>query len=204
MRKAIAWAVMSLVAVALLGGCLPRFVPADDAEVSAALKEVLQHYQKRAELARELITLVQPVSNRTDALVAAVMDVQADLDCIRTAPETMVDRVAFERFKIAQRQLGDALSGLLVESGNDRRFHKDPRFRSLARQLGGVDRQINVARQAYDEAVDRYNASLNIFPRDVEARILAVHERPEFGPAAGTTTRQPRTDFGSLRGSMRV
>ena len=205
MRKAIAWAVMSLVAVALLGGCLPRFVPVDDAEVSAALKEVLQQYQKRAELARELITLVQPVSNRTDALVAAVMDAQADLDYrIRTAPETMVDRVAFERFKIAQRQLGDALSGLLVESGNDRRFHKDPRFRSLVRQLGGVDRQINVARQAYDEAVDRYNASLNVFPRDVEARILAVHERPEFGPAAGTTTRQPRTDFGSLRGSMRV
>ncbi|KAE8759215.1 hypothetical protein FSO04_14820 [Paraburkholderia madseniana] len=204
MRKIIAWAVMSLVAVALLGGCLPRYVPVDDAEVSAALKEVLQQYDKRAELTRDLIMLVQSAPNRNDALVAAVMAAQADLDCIRIAPGALVEQVAFERFEIAQRQLGDALSRLLVESGNDRYFHKDPRFRSLSRQLGGVDRQIAVTQKAYDEAVDRYNASLNAFPHGVEARILALHERPKFSAAAETATRPPRTDFGTLRGSMRV
>jgi LemA protein len=195
---------MSLVVVDLLGGCLPRYVPADDAEVSATLKEVLQQYEKRAELARELIALIQPVANRNDTLVGAVTAAQAGLDCIRPAPGALVERVAFERFEIAQRQLGDALSRLLVESANDRHFHKDPRFRSLSRQLGGVDRQIAVTRKAYDEAADRYNASLNVFPHDVEARILALHERPKFSAAAATATRQPRTDFGALRGSMRV
>ncbi|WP_408351973.1 LemA family protein [Paraburkholderia sp. RL17-337-BIB-A] len=74
----------------------------------------------------------------------------------------------------------------------------------MSRQLGGVDRQIAVTRKAYDEAVDRYNASLSVFPRDVEARILALHERPKFSAAAETVTRQPRTDFGTLRGSLRV
>lgn len=204
MRKTIAWAVMSLVAVSLLGGCLPRYVPADDAEVSVALKEVLQQYEKRAELARDLIMLVQSAANRNDTLVAAVMDAQAGLDCIRIAPGALVEQVAFERFEIAQRQLGDALSRLLVESGNDRYFHKNPRFRSLSSRLGRVDRQIAVTRKVYDDAVDRYNASLNAFPHDVEARILAPHERPIFGAAAETATRPQRTDFGTLRGSMRV
>ncbi|MFL9913726.1 hypothetical protein [Paraburkholderia sp. RL17-337-BIB-A] len=126
MRKTIAWAVMSLAVVALLGGCLPRCVPADDAEVSAALKEVLQQYEKRAGLARELIGLIQPVANRNETLGGAVQAAQADPDCIRTAPGALVERVAFQRFEIAQRQLGDVLSRLLVESANDRHFHKDP------------------------------------------------------------------------------
>lgn len=204
MRKIVAWAVMSLVAVALLGGCLPRYVQVDDAEVSAALKEVLQQYGKRAELARDLIVLVQSAANRNDTLVAAVVAAQADLDCIRIAPGALMEPVAFEQFEIAQRQLGDALSRLLVESGNDRSFHKDPRFRSLSRQLGGVDRQVAVAQKAYNEAVGRYNASLNAFPHEVEARILALHERPKFSATAETATRPPRTDFGTLRGSMRV
>lgn len=195
---------MSLVAVTLLCGCLPRYVPVDDAEVSTALKEVLQQYEKRAELTRDLIMLVQSVESRNDTLVAAVTAAQADLDCIRIAPGALAEQVAFERFEVAQRQLGDALSRLLVESGNDRYFHKDPRFRSLSRQLGGVDKQIAVARKAYNEAVERYNASLNTFPHDVEARILTLHERPEFSVAAETATRPPRTDFGTLRGSMRV
>jgi LemA protein len=204
MRKIIAWTVMSLVAVTLLSGCLPRYVPVDDAEVSTALKQVLQQYEKRAELTRDLIMLVQSVESRNDTLVAAVMAAQADLDCIRIAPGALVEQVAFERFEIAQRQLGDALSRLLVESDNDRFFHKDPRYRSLSRQLGGVDRQIAVTQKAYNEAADRYNASLNAFPHEVEARILALHERPEFSAAAVTATRPPRTDFGTLRGSMRV
>ena len=204
MRKIIAWAAMSLVAVALLGGCLARYVPVDDAEVSTALKEVVQQYEKRAELTRDLIMLVQSAGNRNDTLVAVVAAAQADLDCIRIAPGAPVEQVAFERFDITQRQFGDALSRLLVESGNDRYFHKDPRFRSLSRQLGGVDRQIAITRKAYDEAVDRYNANLNAFPNEIEARILALHERPKFSAAAGTATRPPRTGFGALRGSMRV
>lgn len=204
MRKIIVWVVMSLVAVALLGGCLPRYVPVDDTEVSAALKEVLLQYEKRAELTRNLIMLVQSAAKRNDTLVAAVVAAQADLDCIRIAPGALMEPVAFERFEIAQRQLGDALSGLLVESGNDKYFHKDPRFRSLSRQLGGVDRQIAVTQKAYDEAVNRYNASLTAFPHEVEARILALHERPKFSAADETETRPPRSDFGTLRGSMRV
>jgi LemA protein len=126
------------------------------------------------------------------------------MDCIRIAPGALVEQVAFERFEIAQRQLGDALSRLLVESGNDRYFHNDPRFRSLARQLGGVDRQIAVTQKMYDEAVDGYNASLHVFPHKVEARIRALHERPKFSAAAETAPRPQRTDFGTLRGSMRV
>ncbi|NYH14153.1 LemA family protein [Paraburkholderia bryophila] len=204
MRKIIVWVVMSLVAIALLGGCLPRYVPVADAEVNAALKEVLLQYEKRADLTRDLIMLVQSAANRNDTLVAAVVAAQADLGCIRIAPEALAEQVAFERFEIAQRQLGDAVSRLLVESGNDRVFHKDPRFRSLSRQLGGVDRQIAVTQKAYDEAADRYNASLNAFPHDIEARILALHERPGFSAAAETATWPPRTDFGTLRGSMRV
>ena len=148
--------------------------------------------------------MIQSSANGNDTLVAAVVAAQADLDCIRIAPGALAEQVAFERFEIAQRQLGDALSRLLVESGNDRYFHKDPRFKSLSRQLGGVDRQIAVTQKAYNEAADRYNASLNAFPHEVEARILALHERSKFSAAAETATRPPRTDFGTLRGSMRV
>jgi LemA protein len=204
MRKAIAWTVMSLIAVALLGGCLPRYAPVDDAEVRAALQDVLQQYEKRGELAENLIILAHPLADSNDTLAAEVVAAQADLDHMLSTPRARTEQVEFERLEIAQRQLSDAISRLLIESGNDRRLRQEPRFRSLRRQLAAVDRRIAIAQKAYDVAVDRYNASLGVFPHNVEARVLALDPLPKFGATDKTTKRPPRTDFGALRGSMRV
>jgi LemA protein len=204
MRNAFAWIVMLLAAVALLGGCLSRYVPVNDAQVSAALQDVLDQYQKRGELARSLATLVQPVAGQTDALDMEVAAAQASLDRLRATPQAQLQQVDFERFETVQRQLSDAISRVLIESGNDRQLRQDPRFRSLRRRLAAVDRRIASGRLAYNEAVDRYNAGLAVFPYDVEARMLALHARARFDAPDKTAKRPPRTDFGALRGSLQV
>jgi LemA protein len=172
--------------------------------VNAALRDVLQQYQKRGELARNLITLVQPLADPNHTPDAEVVAAQADLDRMLATRHARTDQIEFERFEIVQRQLGDAISRLLIESGNDRHLHQNPRFRSLRRQLAAVDRRIAMEQKAYGEAVDRYNASLTVFPHDVEARLLALHALPKFGAADKTAKRPPHTDFGALRGSMQV
>ena len=202
LRKAVASIGMLLIAVAFLGGCLPRYAPVDDAEVSAAMGDVLQEYQKRGELARNLIVLVRPLADPNDTPDAEVVAAQAGLDRMLANRHARADPIEFERFEIAQRQLGDAISRLLIESGNDRHLRQDPRFRSLRRQLATADRRIAMEQRAYDEAVGRYNASLTVFPHNVEARILALHALTKFGAGDRTAKRLPRTDFGALRGSM--
>jgi LemA protein len=147
-----------LIAVVFLGGCLPRCAPLDDAEASAALRDVLQQYQKRGELAKDLIVLVHPPGHSSDTPNAEVAAAQASLDRMVATRQARPDQIEFERFKVAQRQLGDAISRLLIESGNDRRLRQDSRFRSLRRQLAAADRRIATAQKAYDEAADRYNA----------------------------------------------
>jgi LemA protein len=203
-RKAVASIVMLFIAVAFLGGCLPRYAQVDDTEVNAALRDVLQQYQKRSELARSLIMLVRPLADPDDTLDAEVAAAQADLDRMLATPQARTDQIEFGRFEIAQRQLGDAISRLLIESGNDRHLSQDPRFRSLRRQLAAVDRRIAMKQKTYDEATDRYNASLTVFPHNVEARLLALHPRPKFGAVDKTAKRPPRTDFGALGGSTHV
>jgi LemA protein len=202
--KAVASAVLLLIAVVFLGGCLPRCAPLDDAEASAALRDVLQQYQKRGELAKDLIVLVHPPGHSSDTPNAEVAAAQASLDRMVATRQARPDQIEFERFEIAQRQLGDAISRLLIESGNDRRLRQDSRFRSLRRQLAAADRRIATAQKAYDEAADRYNASLAVFPHDVEAHLLALHALPKFDVLDRTAKRPPRTDFGTLRGSMQV
>jgi LemA protein len=151
---------MLLIAVALLGGCLGLCAPVDDADVSAALRDVFQQYQNRCELAGNLITLAHALADRNDTLDAEIVTAQANLDHMLATPQARTEQVEIERLEIAQRQLGDAISRLLIESGNDQLLRREPRFRSLLRQLAAVDRRIAMAQKAYNEAVDRYNASL--------------------------------------------
>ncbi|MDR6207913.1 LemA family protein [Paraburkholderia graminis] len=186
MRKTIAGTVILLVAIALLGGCLPHYEP-DDVELKAALSDLLQQYAKRTELSRQMIAQVQPASRQNSTLAAAVTAAQANLDCMRTDQETLVEQIPFERFEIAQRQLGDAISRLVIEAGNDPHLDQDSRFRSLLRQLAAADRRIATKRKAYDEAIDRYNRSRSGFPRDIEARTLTLRMLP--GPDAVAETR---------------
>ncbi|MBW9103898.1 LemA family protein [Paraburkholderia phenoliruptrix] len=181
MRKTIAGTVILLVAIALLGGCLPHY-DADDVERKAALGDLLQQYAERTELSRQLIALVQPASRENSGLADAVTAAQANLDCMRTDREALLEQIPFERFEIAQRQLGDAISRLVIEAGNDPHLDHDARFRSLLTQLAAADRRIVTKRKAYDEAVDRYNRSRSGYFHDIEARTLTFRMPPAPGP----------------------
>jgi LemA protein len=194
-----------LFAVALLSACPLRAARPDDSDVNAALTEILGQYQKRGELAGQLTMLAEATASRDDSMVAAVKAAQAQLGCIRAAPGPLVEPPAFERFDVAQRQLSDAISRLLIESDHDRRLRTNPHFVALRRQIATADRRIDVARERYDEAAERYNARLHRFPDNLAARMLPLHERPTFGTSDVTARhRKPRTDFDALRGSLRV
>ncbi|WP_433696326.1 LemA family protein [Paraburkholderia phenoliruptrix] len=185
----IVWTVTLLFVASLPGGCSAYSAPPDNAEVDAALRNVLDQYEARGKLVRELIALAQPLAGDNGTLVGAVTVAQADLDCVRLDPQALAEQVPFERFEVAERQLGDAISRLLIELGNDRRIGQDARFDALRKQLGAVERRAAITRDAYDQTVDRYNASLDALP-DATTHRPALRPRPTFRVVAETANRQ--------------
>jgi LemA protein len=188
--RAFVWVVMLAIFASLPGGCSSYSAPPDDAQVNAALRNVLNEYETRALLARDLIVLAQPLGNPNSAPVSAATAAQADLACIRLDPEALAEQVPFERFAVAQRQVDDAISRLLIELGNDGQIGQNPRFETLRAQLGAVERRIAVAREAYDEVVDRYNASLDVSRPKARTHMPEPRPRPTFRVIAGAENRQ--------------
>lgn len=191
--------------VLILTGCQLRLAPPDDSDVNAAQTEMLEQYRDRGELLAKLIALTQDAAKQDGPLAAAVVKIQAQLASMPATPGTGGNPVDFERFEIGQRELGDAVSRLLIASDEDRRLHGDAGVRTLKRQLAVAERRIAVSRERYREAAGHYNSTLRVFPGSVAARALGLHERPLPGePDRAVAHRKPRMDFDSLRGSLRV
>ncbi|MFL9944128.1 LemA family protein [Paraburkholderia graminis] len=180
-----------LVVMLVLLASLPGGDPSYDArwnvaEVDAALRDVLRQYGMREELVRDLILLGQRLGSSNGTLVFAVTAAQAELNSIRLEPRALAQHVPFDRFAVGQRQLGDATSRLLIELGNDRQTAHGPRLQALSARLGAIEKRIAIGREAYDKAVDRYNASLAVSPPDANADGPALRPRPTFRVIAET------------------
>jgi LemA protein len=182
-----------------------RIAAPDDAEVKASLTEVLDLYSQRLRLVSEVTSIAQGKFKRGSPALSAITSARAELAAVAATPALANDAVAFERFDIAQRQMTDAVSALMVEAESVPGLNSNPRFRALQGNLALWGTQIGTARIRYDEAAQTYNATLHRFPHNIAALLCAAHDKPLFNvPDRPPLRTLPHIDFRELRGPLQV
>ncbi|MFP4894875.1 LemA family protein [Paraburkholderia sp. EG304] len=194
-----------LFALLCMSGCGGDMVPAADREVAVAFADVLDLYNERLELTEQAVLLARKhLSPDAPALAQMGRSRTAGAD-LHASPALLDSPASFERFDVAQRDLTDAISQLLIAREGIRRLKASPAFRALQSRLASSAGRIAFARERYDEAARRYNAARHRFPFGLADMIHPTQDRPAFMAPDGTPVhRHPRTDFDALRGSLRV
>ncbi|MCW5890861.1 MAG: LemA family protein [bacterium] len=187
-----------LVAVIVgMGGCGYNTIQERDEQVQAAWSEVLNQYQRRADLVPNLVKTVQGMAAQERAVIDSVTQARAKLGSIQATPQLLNDPDAFARFQAAQRELGSALSRLLVVAENYPQIKSDQSFRDLQAQLEGTENRITVARGRYIEAVKSYNLMVRQFPSNLTAKLFGYSTKPNFQVENERELSKPPTvDFG--------
>ncbi|WP_090866909.1 LemA family protein [Paraburkholderia diazotrophica] len=202
-----------LLGLLLLASCGINPSMTSDREVKAAYSDVLDQYGERLDLAADASTLARKYLPAGSLALAQVDDSREAVAALHASPEFVDTPASFDRFDIAQRQLTEAISQLMVACEGVRRLNNEPKFRALQSRLASSAGRIALARDRYDDAARRYNASLHHFssglpsgvPFDLADAIHAGRDKPTFPVKDSSPVhRHPRTDFGALRGSLRV
>ncbi len=179
MRKFIL-AIFTLILTFSLTGCgYNRFQTLDE-EVKANWAEVLNQYQRRADLVPNLVNTVKGYASHEEKVLKEVTEARAKVGSIQATPELVNDPVAFAKFQEAQSGLTSALSRLLVVSENYPQLKADAGFRDLQAQLEGTENRVTVARNRYIQAVKDYNIAVRSFPNNLTAKVFGFQEKPTF------------------------
>jgi LemA protein len=169
-----------LAAAALLSGCGYNQFQSLDEQTKAAWSEVLNQYQRRADLIPNIVATVKGEASFEQDTLTKVVEARARATSIQVTPETLNDPQAFERFQKAQGELGSALARLLVVSENYPNLKANQGFQDLRVQLEGTENRITVARNRYIKAVQEYNVLVRQFPSNLTAMVLSYAVKPSF------------------------
>ena len=172
--------VLAAAAVALLTGCGYNTLQTQDEQVKSAWSEVLNQYQRRADLVPNLVATVKGYAAQEERVLTEVTNARASVGSIKATPELINDPVAFAKFQAAQGQLQSALSRLLVVAENYPQLKSDQNFRDLQAQLEGTENRITVARNRYIKSVQDYNVTVRSFPSNLTAMLFKMDVKPNF------------------------
>jgi LemA protein len=165
---------------ALLSGCGYNQIQINDEGVGAAWSEVLNQYQRRADLIPNLVATVQGYAAHEKEVLTRVTEARANVAGIKATPELINDEAAFAKFQKAQSELSGALARLLVVVENYPNLKADASFRDLQAQLEGTENRITVARNRYIDAVKTYNVSVRTFPNNLTAMVMGWKRKANF------------------------
>ncbi len=163
-----------------LSGCGYNDFQSLDEQTKSAWSEVLNQYQRRADLIPNIVATVKGQANFEQDTLTKVVEARAKATSIQVTPETLNDPQAFERFQQAQSQLTGALSRLLAVSENYPTLQANQAFRDLRVTLEGTENRITVARNRYIEAVQAYNVKARSFPTNLTAKMFGYAAKPNF------------------------
>jgi len=169
-----------LIMVSLLSGCGYNTLQSTDEQIKASWAEVLNQYQRRADLIPNLVNTVKGYAAQEQTVLLGVTEARAKVGSIQATPELINDPEAFAKFQAAQAQLTSALSRLLVVSENYPQLKSDANFRDLQAQLEGTENRITVARNRYIKAVQEYNIEVRSFPSNLTAMLFGFKVKPSF------------------------
>ena len=173
--------VMLLAAITLgLSGCGYNDMQGGDEQVKASWSEVLNQYQRRADLVPNLVNTVKGFAAQEQTILIQVTEARARVGSIQATPELINDPAAFAKFQQAQAGLSSALSRLLVVSENYPQLKSDANFRDLQAQLEGTENRIAVARNRYIKSVQGYNTLIRTFPNNLTAMMFGYQVKPNF------------------------
>jgi len=184
--------------VTLLSGCGYNAMQAGDEQVKAAWSEVLNQYQRRADLVPNLVSTVKGYASHEAAVLTQVTEARAKVGSTTLNADQLGDEAAVKRFQQAQGELSSALSRLLVVTENYPQLKADGLFKDLLTQLEGTENRITVARGRYVKSVQAYNVLIRQFPEVITAKVLGYQPKANFSvenEAAISTA--PKVDFGN-------
>jgi LemA protein len=169
-----------LVLLSSLGGCGYNQFQSQDEAIKAAWGEVVNQYQRRADLIPNLVNTVKGYASHEKDTLEAVTKARASATSVQITPEVLNNPQAFQKFQQAQGELSGALSRLMAVSEKYPDLKADTSFRDLQSQLEGTENRITVARQRYIAAVQEYNVQVRSFPTNLTAMMFGYQVKPSF------------------------
>lgn len=163
-----------------LGGCGYNTLQSNDEQVKASWSEVVNQYQRRADLVPNLVNTVKGYASHEQNVLTEVTQARAQASSMQVTPAVLNDPQALAKFQAAQGALSGALSRLLVVSENYPQLKADANFRDLQAQLEGTENRITVARDRYIKAVQVYNVTVRSFPSNLTAKVTGFQVKPSF------------------------
>lgn len=184
--------VLALVMSTSLWGCGYNDLQGLDEDTKAAWSEVVNQYQRRADLIPNLVATVKGYAAHEKETLEGVVEARAKATAIQITPETLKDPVAFEQYQKVQAGLGSALGRLIAVAENYPNLKADQNFRDLQSQLEGTENRITVARKRYIDRVAEFNKMVRYFPTNLTAKfMLHMEEKPNFTVADEKAVAKP-------------
>jgi LemA protein len=181
-----------------LSGCGYNTLQTNDEQVKSAWSEVLNQYQRRADLIPNLVNTVKGYAAQEQTVLLGVTEARAKAGSIQVSADMVNDPQALAKFQAAQGQLSGALSRLLAVTENYPQLKSDQNFRDLQAQLEGTENRITVARNRYIQAVQAYNLSVRQFPNNLTAAMFGYKTKPNFTVEdEAAISKPPAVDFSS-------
>ena len=167
-------------ATMLLSGCGYNTMQAQDEAIKAKWSEVVNQYQRRAELIPNIVKTAEAEANFEKSVLTEVTQARASVAGMKVTPELINDPAAFQKFIAAQNQLQGALSRLLVVSENYPNLKSNVAFQEVRAQLEGTENRIAVARKNYIDSVQQYNTTLRTFPNNMTAKVFGYTPKANY------------------------
>jgi len=188
---------LAALATLSLAGCGYNTLQSQDEGIKASWSEVLNQYQRRADLVPNLVNTVKGYAAQEEKVLTEVTRARANVAGIKATPELINNPAAFQKFQAAQGELSSALSRLMVVVEQYPNLKSDALFRDLQSQLEGTENRITVSRNRYIKTVQDYNTTVRQFPTNLTAMIFGHNVKPNFAVADESAVSKPPTvDFG--------
>ena len=184
----------------LLQGCGYNELQRGDEQIKAAWSEVMNQYQRRADLVPNLVATVKGFAEQEKEILLRVTEARSRVGQMQATPELVDNPEAFAKFQAAQRDLGGALQRLIVVAENYPQLKSDANFRDLQAQLEGTENRIAVARNRYIKSVESYNVTVRSFPTNLTAMVFGHKPKPNFTVEdEKAISTPPKVDFGTKK-----
>ena len=191
---------LPLILLLSLSGCGYNAFQSLDEEAKASWSEVLNQYQRRADLVPNLVNVVKGYAEHEKEVLTDVANARSKVGSMQITPELLNDPEAFARFQAAQGQMTSALSRLMAVAENYPNLKADQGFRDLQAQLEGTENRITVARNRYIETIKEYNVSVRSFPNNLTAMMFGYKTKPSFTVEnEKAISSAPKVEFGDKK-----
>ena len=169
-----------MISMLALTGCGYNQFQSLDEEAKASWAEVLNQYQRRADLVPNLVSTVKGYAAHEKEVFTEVTKARASVGSIQMTPELLNDPAAMAKFQVAQGQMTSALSRLMLVAENYPNLKADQGFRDLQAQLEGTENRVTVARNRYIQTIKDYNVVVRSFPTNLTAMVMGYQTKPSF------------------------